>query len=221
MFLVPLTEDFIHASLEKVRQRSAHWIGNSWASLGVFSHDSAKRPHGAHQCEQVGRSMWAATASILNEQSLSLPPSSSLKSGREWFILSEASTWPWALSSSWFSQIIFTVLSQHRLKTIFFSSSALQDKLHDPFPPWSLSPWTVKRWSSQENRRLAWSSNWTVLFSCVDISRLSVLSHNGKGTVWMELTWAWKTRVRVKGHQSSWTRGSGRPCPSSPFPLPC
>lgn len=55
----------------KVRERNAHWIGNSWAFLGVFSHDSAKRPHGTHQCEEVRRSMWGATSSILNEQSFS------------------------------------------------------------------------------------------------------------------------------------------------------
>lgn len=218
MLLVPLTEDFTHASLEKVRQRSAHWIGNSWASLGIFSHDSAKRPHGTHPCEQVGRSMWSATASVLNEQSLSLPSSSPFKSGREWL-------WSPHLTLGSFLFLIFS------------------DNIHSPLPtqtenhflqlispsgqtPWSLSPMNpfplncqemVESGKSQAGMKLKLNS----LFSCVDISRLSALSHNGKGTVWMELTWAWKTRVRVKGHQSSWTRGSDRPCPSSPFPLPC
>lgn len=147
--------------------------------------------------------------------SLSPPPSSPFKSGREWFICSEAPTWPWALSSSWFSQKAFTRPLPTQTKNHFMQLISPSGQT-----PCTLSPWTIKRWSSQENRRLAWSSNRTVLFSCVDIGRPSALSRNGKGTVWMELTWAWKTGVR-KGHQPSRTRGSDRACPSQPFPLPC
>lgn len=128
----------------KVREKNAHWIENSWAFLGVFSHDSAKRPHRTHQCEEVGRSMWEATSSILNEQPFSLPPSKPFKSGREWLICSEHP------------------LDRGLFPLLDFLRKHLQTSPNTDWKPFSaaispsgqtpctLSPWTIKRWSSQE-----------------------------------------------------------------------
>lgn len=92
--------------------------------------------------------------------------------------------------------------------------------VHQAFRKKSMNLFPLNYRDGQVRKIAGWHEARTVLFSCVDMGRPSALSHNGKGTVWMELTWAWKMGVR-KGHQPTRTRGSGKPCPSPSFPLPC